>query len=647
MTLRGARATRQLRDRPARVLLRRQLLLTLLLKQNVEVNAKPLDERPLVPRPAADRLRPDAPARRPVLSSLVPPRAAAGGAAASAASAARGPSATSASEQRTTFADVAGHRRGRGRARRDRRLPQEPRQVPAARRRRSPRACCSPARRAPARRCWPAPWPARPTCRSSRSRPRSSSRWSSASAPRRVRDLFEQAKKAAPAIIFIDELDAIGRKRGGGGGSLGGHDEREQTLNQILTEMDGFTGSEGVIVLAATNRPEILDPALLRPGRFDRRVTVNPPDQDGPREDPRGPHALGAARRRRRPRRARLDDAGHGRRRPAQPRQRGGADRRPARATSGCQPRTSPTRSRRSSSAPSGRITLSQEERERTAYHESGHALLGMLEPGADPVRKVSIVPRGRALGVTFQIARRPTATATTRDYLRGPDRRRARRPRGRGDRLRRRHHRRRVRPRAGHEHRAPDGRPLGHVGEDRPGVRAARPERRGDALPRAARLGLARRRASSSTPRSGGSSTSATARAVDAAAREPRPARGAGPGAARARDARREGRLPRGRLRPRRATRRSAARSAPGRRGPRRVSAGVRAACATTCSPAGASRRRRRPGARRAGRARRRRGRARRGSRRRGRHRRRGRGVPAADGVVVDAATSSSRAGG
>ena len=96
----------------------------------------------------------------------------------------------------------------------------------------------------------------------------------------RVRDLFAQAKAAAPAIIFIDELDAIGRARGGSA-SFGGHDEREQTLNQILTEMDGFTGTEGVIVIASTNRPEVLDPALLRPGRFDRRVIVNPPDQAG------------------------------------------------------------------------------------------------------------------------------------------------------------------------------------------------------------------------------------------------------------------------------------------------------------------------------------------------------------------------------
>ena len=119
----------------------------------------------------------------------------------------------------------------------------------------------------------------------------------------RVRDLFQQAKEAAPAIIFIDELDAIGRSRAGAiGGFGGGHDEREQTLNQILTEMDGFDPSVGVIVISATNRPEVLDPALLRPGRFDRRVAVQPPDTIGPAQDPRGAHALGAARRRRRSR---------------------------------------------------------------------------------------------------------------------------------------------------------------------------------------------------------------------------------------------------------------------------------------------------------------------------------------------------------
>ena len=187
----------------------------------------------------------------------------------------------------------------------------------------------------------------------------------------RVRDLFDQAKQAAPSIIFIDELDAIGRARGGG--SVGGYDEREQTLNQILTEMDGFTGSEGVVVLAATNRPEILDSALLRPGRFDRRVTVSPPGQRGRRQIlvvyPRGvPLAPGTD----------LDALGTVR-----------------------------------------GIVLGRAERERTAFHESGHALLGMLTPGADPVRKISIIPRGQALGVTYQA---PSADryGYSETYLRG-----------------------------------------------------------------------------------------------------------------------------------------------------------------------------------------------------------------------------------
>jgi cell division protease FtsH len=233
----------------------------------------------------------------------------------------------------------------------------------------------------------------------------------------RVRDLFDQAKKAAPAIIFIDELDSIGRARGGAQ-SLGGNDEREQTLDQILTEMDGFTGTEGVVVLAATNRPEILDPALLRPGRFDRRVTVNPPDLAGRRQIlavhtravPLGPDvdlervaaatpgmvgadlanlvneaALLAARR------------GHD--------QVGASD-------------FADALEKIVLGTVRG-ITLSREERERTAYHEAGHALLGMLTPGADTVRKVSIIPRGQALGVTFQApaADRYGYTAT---YLRG-----------------------------------------------------------------------------------------------------------------------------------------------------------------------------------------------------------------------------------
>ena len=115
----------------------------------------------------------------------------------------------------------------------------------------------------------------------------------------RVRDLFEQGKKNAPCIIFIDEIDAVGRHRGAGLG--GGHDEREQTLNPLLVEMDGFETNEGVILIAATNRPDVLDPALLRPGRFDRRVVVDRPDLQRPRADPEGPHPHDAARRERRP----------------------------------------------------------------------------------------------------------------------------------------------------------------------------------------------------------------------------------------------------------------------------------------------------------------------------------------------------------
>jgi cell division protease FtsH len=218
----------------------------------------------------------------------------------------------------------------------------------------------------------------------------------------RVRDLFKQAKEAAPAIVFIDELDAIGRSRAGNvGGISGGHDEREQTLNQILTEMDGFEPGTNVIVLGATNRPEVLDPALLRPGRFDRRIAVQPPDRKGrveilkihTRSVPLGsdvdlarvaastPGATGAdiallvneaalfaARR------------GH-----AAVEQRDftdaiekivlGAER---------------------------QVVMTDADRKRTAYHESGHALVGMLTRGADPVRKISIIPRGQALGVTL-----------------------------------------------------------------------------------------------------------------------------------------------------------------------------------------------------------------------------------------------------
>jgi cell division protease FtsH len=217
----------------------------------------------------------------------------------------------------------------------------------------------------------------------------------------RVRDLFEQAKHDGPAIIFIDELDAIGRTRGSG--SLGGgNDEREQTLNQILTEMDGFTGSEGVIVLAATNRPEILDPALLRAGRFDRRIAVNPPDQDG-RLKILLLHTRGV------PLDSQVDLPAIASGTPGMV----GAELRnlvneaalsAARAERDAVARQDFTDAlERILLGAARRIVLSPLERRRTAYHESGHALLGMLEPGADPVRKVSIIPRGRALGVTFQ----------------------------------------------------------------------------------------------------------------------------------------------------------------------------------------------------------------------------------------------------
>ncbi|HEX3613675.1 MAG TPA: ATP-dependent zinc metalloprotease FtsH [Sporichthyaceae bacterium] len=233
----------------------------------------------------------------------------------------------------------------------------------------------------------------------------------------RVRDLFAQAKKVAPAIIFIDELDAIGRARGGGA-SIGGHDEREQTLNQILTEMDGFTGSEGVIVLAATNRPEILDAALLRPGRFDRRVMVSPPDLAG-RKAILEVHSRSVPL---------ADDVDLGAIASSTPGMVG-ADLKNLvneAALSAARRNYLSVTSADFSDAlekillgTARGIMLSQDEKERTAFHESGHAVLGMLTPGADPVRKVTIIPRGRALGVTFQS---PTTDryGYSAEYLRG-----------------------------------------------------------------------------------------------------------------------------------------------------------------------------------------------------------------------------------
>jgi cell division protease FtsH len=218
----------------------------------------------------------------------------------------------------------------------------------------------------------------------------------------RVRDLFAQAKAAAPAIIFIDELDAIGRSRSSGGPNIsGGHDEREQTLNQILTEMDGFDPRLGVIVLGATNRPEILDPALLRPGRFDRRVVVSPPDRTG-REAILQVHTRGV------PLAEEVDLGALASTTPGMV----GADLEnlvneaallAARRNHEMVNREDLTDAlERIVLGAERKVMISEDDRRRTAYHEAGHAIVGMLTPGADPVRKVSIIPRGQALGVTF-----------------------------------------------------------------------------------------------------------------------------------------------------------------------------------------------------------------------------------------------------
>ncbi len=229
----------------------------------------------------------------------------------------------------------------------------------------------------------------------------------------RVRDLFVQGKKNAPCIIFIDEIDAVGRHRGAGMG--GGHDEREQTLNQLLVEMDGFESNEGVILIAATNRPDVLDPALLRPGRFDRQVVVPRPDVRGrlkilqvhARKVPLGEDveleviakgtpgfsgadlenlvneaALLAAR-------ANKNEVNRQDLEAAKDKVMMGAERRS--------------------------MVITEEEKKVTAYHEAGHALVAMYTPGADPVHKVSIIPRGRAMGVTMYLPTEEKYNETSR----------------------------------------------------------------------------------------------------------------------------------------------------------------------------------------------------------------------------------------
>jgi cell division protease FtsH len=217
----------------------------------------------------------------------------------------------------------------------------------------------------------------------------------------RVRDLFAKAKESAPSIIFIDELDAVGRSRQGSAGITGANDEREQTLDQILTEMDGFESTQAVVVIGATNRPEILDPALLRPGRFDRRVGVQAPDKLGrqkilevhtrsmPLADDVDLEALAATT----PGMVGADLANLANEAALLAARRDHERVQMADFTDSLE--------KILLGAPRG-ILLSPEDRERTAYHESGHALVGMLTPEADPVRKVSIIPRGQALGVTL-----------------------------------------------------------------------------------------------------------------------------------------------------------------------------------------------------------------------------------------------------
>ncbi len=231
----------------------------------------------------------------------------------------------------------------------------------------------------------------------------------------RVRDLFEQGKKNAPCIIFIDEIDAVGRHRGAGLG--GGHDEREQTLNQLLVEMDGFESNEGVILIAATNRPDVLDPALLRPGRFDRRVVV-------PRPDVGGREAILKVHTKKIPLAEDVDISVLARGTPGF----SGADlanlvnegallaaRQNRKTVTMADFETSKDKVLMGAERKS--MILSDEEKRNTAFHEAGHALVASMIPNADPLHKVTIIPRGMALGVTMQLPIDDKHTYT-RDYL-------------------------------------------------------------------------------------------------------------------------------------------------------------------------------------------------------------------------------------
>ena len=221
----------------------------------------------------------------------------------------------------------------------------------------------------------------------------------------RVRDMFDQAKKSAPCIVFIDEIDAVGRHRGAGLGN--GNDEREQTLNQLLVEMDGFEANEGIIIVAATNRPDVLDPALLRPGRFDRQVVVPRPDIDGRekilevhmRKVPLAPDVDGRVIARGTPgfsgadlanlvNEAALLAARKGKRLVAMQEFEEAKDK----VMMGTERRS---------------MVMTEDEKRMTAYHEAGHAIVALHEPASDPIHKATIIPRGRALGMVMRLPER------------------------------------------------------------------------------------------------------------------------------------------------------------------------------------------------------------------------------------------------
>ena len=289
----------------------------------------------------------------------------------------------------------------------------------------------------------------------------------------RVRDLFEQAKQNSPCIIFMDEIDAVGRHRGAGLG--GGHDEREQTLNQLLVEMDGFEMKDNIILIAATNRPDILDPALLRPGRFDRQIVVDRPDRLG-RKKILEVHTRGKPLAReidvdalagQTPgftgadlsnlvNEAALLAARNGKREITQVELEEGI----MRVIAGPEKKTR---------------VMSDKERRITAYHEMGHAMVGHYLPNSDPVHKISVISRGQALGYTISL---PTEDKflTTRAELQDHDGDDPRGPGRRGDGVRRGDHRRVERPREGHRHRQANGDAVRHVGEARPARVRPRP---------------------------------------------------------------------------------------------------------------------------------------------------------------------------